>query len=162
MADTLPRAGTPAAQKGSAVLKHIMLARVDSGFFTYLPYMLQFSAQYKIYQIHMLVCRMIECPYDGMPVIKMPKTVGAMHVCPYSRKTLRARSLDHCVRPRGITRALHGGGSAPLTRRRQPRRGTIPHRPCLPRPTALAFPSQGRRRHNHRHRSDHPGFHQKC
>ena len=68
MADTLPCAGTPAAQKGSAVLKHIMLARVDSGFFTYLPYMLQFSAQYKIYQIHMLVCRTIECPYDGMPV----------------------------------------------------------------------------------------------
>ena len=68
MADTLPRAGTPAAQKGSAVLKHIMLARVDSGFFTYLPYMLQFSAQYKIYQIHMPVCRTIECPYDGMPV----------------------------------------------------------------------------------------------
>ena len=68
MADTLPCAGTPAAQKGSAVLKHIMLARVDSGFFTYLPYMLQFSAQYKIYQIHMPVCRTIECPYDGMPV----------------------------------------------------------------------------------------------
>ena len=107
MADTLPRAGTPAAQKGSAVLKHIMLARVDSGFFTYLPYMLQFSAQYKIYQIHMLVCRTIECPYDGMPVIKMPKTVGAMHVCPYSRKTLRARSLDHCVHAHRTLALLH-------------------------------------------------------
>ena len=142
--DTLPRAGTPVVRERSAVLKHSMLARAASGFFTYLPYMLQFSAQYKIYQIHMPVCRTIECPYDGMPVDQNAQN---------RRNNARMPIFN-------------AGGSAPLTRRRQPRRGTIPHRSCLPRPTASAFPSQGRRRHNHRHRhshrSDHPGFHQKC
>ncbi len=99
MADTLPRAGTPAAQKGSAVLKHIMLARVDSGFFTYLPYMLQFSAQYKIYQIHMLVCRTIECPYDGMPVDQNAQNRRINARMPIFSEDTACGSLDHCVRP---------------------------------------------------------------